>query len=104
MTARAAIVPPAWPALLNDAMAASYMTMAQSTFRAVAARNGVMPVELGVACTRWRRADLDHLIERLPLRDEQAVKPGADEPALKTVDELAGEALDRVRSRARRGR
>jgi hypothetical protein len=85
---------PHWPAVLDTALAASYLALSESSFRIVAARAGVQPVELGLSVTRWRRADLDALIDRLPHRGEATTgSPESDQ------DEAAA-ALERVRRRA----
>ena len=79
---------------MDTALAASYLALSESSFRVVAARAGVQPVDLGLAVTRWRRTDLDGLVDRLPHRGGAATgSPESDQ------DEAVA-ALERVRRRA----
>lgn len=67
MAAAAAL--PDWPTLMDEATAAAYLGMSGDTFRGFMARKGVRPVDLGgPRLTRWRRADLDRLVDSLPAR------------------------------------
>jgi hypothetical protein len=84
---------PNWPALMDARLSAAYCDMAESTFRALAALRGVRPVDLGLSVTRWRKRDLDALIDSLPTRGE----PDAPPPAL--TQDPAAEALERARKR-----
>jgi hypothetical protein len=85
---------PNWPAAMETELAASYVGLGETSFRGWAARNGVMPIDLGVAVIRWRKRDLDAAIEASPL------KPGEGS----TIDLEAAQAaaLARVAKRARR--
>lgn len=66
---RAAASPlPYWPSVMDTARAASYFELSEGSFRQLAARNHILPVELGMSVVRWRKQDLDDLIDRLPLR------------------------------------
>lgn len=87
---------PAWPALLTTELACAYTTLSASSFRAFAKLNRLEPRECaGLAVTRWRRADLDALIDSLPARG--AEMPADAPPETAPVDL----ALQRVRRRAR---
>lgn len=103
MTARPAD-PPAWPAMMDLPLALAYTTLKEGAFRAVMARAGVQPVDLGLSILRWRRADLDGAIDRLPLKPTKS-RPDATEdsppPAVHLVDPAA-EGLERIRRRAGR--
>ena len=93
---------PDWPALMNADMAGAYFGVSASSFEVLAARRGVRPVQLDVRCKRWRRRDLDALIESLPV--VQAVggdAPPAAAPA-HVVDLDDDAALARVESFGRR--
>lgn len=87
---------PAWPALLTTELACAYTTLSESSFRAFVKLNHVEPRECaGLAVTRWRRADLDALIDSLPARGAEMTPdaPPAADPA--------NIALERARRRAR---
>jgi hypothetical protein len=78
---------------MDTEMAASYVGLCPATFQLVAARSSVAAVDLGVRATRWRKADLDRLVDRLPARgDPKDTAPVVD---------LAEQALERVRRRAK---
>ena len=94
--ARTADILPNWPKLMDTQMAASYLALGVSSFRAVAARAGITPVDLGLSVTRWRREDLDGLVEKLPPRGDDCPITDAAE-----ID-LAKAALERVRIRQRK--
>lgn len=84
---------PNWPALMDTEMAASYVGLCPATFQLVAARYNVAAVDLGVRATRWRKADLDRLVDRLPARgDPKDTAPVVD---------LAQAALEKAERRAR---
>lgn len=71
---RAADMPlPNWPAAMDTGMAAAYVGLSEASFRALACREQVFPIDMGLSVTRWRKRDLDGLIDRLPLRGQ----PGA---------------------------
>ena len=90
------VVMPAWPALLTTELACAYTTLSEASFRAVAKLKGLEPRDVaGLAVTRWRRADLDALIDSLPARGAQM--PADAPPAADPVDL----ALQRVKRRAR---
>lgn len=94
---------PDWPALMSAAVAGAYLGMSASSFEVLAARRGLRRVKLDVRCTRWRRRDVDALIEGLPFvqADEREAEPAAEPDAFN--DEEAA-ALARVASYGRRSR
>lgn len=57
---------PNWPVLLTTEMASRYLSLDENSFNLVVHRGGVRPVDLGLAMTRWRRTELDRLINALP--------------------------------------
>ena len=75
-------------------MAAKYLALGEASFRALAVRAGVAPVEMGLAVTRWRRRDLDSLVEKLPARG--TVPVADDSPEI----DPAQAALERIARRA----
>lgn len=56
-----------WPALMDEGTAAAYLALGRASLRRLLAREGVAPVRLGLRLRRWRRSDLDQLLERLPV-------------------------------------
>lgn len=84
---------PDWPALMDERMAAAYCSICPVTFQALASRYGVAPVDMGARVTRWRKRDLDGLVDRLPARgDPRDTAPVVD---------MAQAALENARRRAR---
>jgi hypothetical protein len=100
---------PAWPALLTTELACAYSQLSDHSFRWLAHQHGLKPVECaGLAVTRWRRTDLDRLIDSLPAKGDQ-MRPGeaesgagATQPSLST--DPAADALARAARRASRAR
>ena len=95
---------PDWPALMSAAVAGAYLGVSEKSFQVIAARRGVRPVKLDVSCTRWRRRDLDGLIEGLSFVQAGS---GPAEPAAAPVapDDQEAASLARVRAYGgRRGR
>lgn len=84
---------PDWPALMSVELAAAYVGLSPDSFQALAARKGLRAVDLGLRALRWRRRDLDALIDRLPVRGERAPLPAPD---------LADQALQLVARRVGR--
>ena len=76
--------------------ACAYLSLSPKSFRWVAARQGVRPVDLGMAVTRWRKADLDALLDNLAARGAELAPE-----ALSALDP-ADLALERAARRARR--
>lgn len=92
---------PNWPALMDPEMAAAYCTLKEDAFKALAAKYGVSPRDLGgIRGVRYRRGDLDQLIDKLPARGEASPEP-ANQASIHDAHDTGG-ALARVRSRARR--
>jgi hypothetical protein len=87
----------AWPALLTTELACAYVCLSVASFRFLAAKLDVSPVECGgLAVTRWRKTDLDRLIDSLPARGAEMTV----EPANST--DPAAAALQKVLRRAKR--
>lgn len=87
----------AWPALLTTELACAYTQLSERSFRLFAAKYGVSPTDCGgLAVTRWRRSDLDRLIDSLPAKGEQSPH---DEPA--GGRDPAELALEKAKRRAR---
>jgi len=57
-----------WPALMDLQTAADYLALAPGSLVGLLRREGIFPVELGARLRRWRRSDLDIVVERLPHR------------------------------------
>lgn len=87
----------AWPALLTTELACAYVCLSEASFRFLARKSDVEPVECGgLAVTRWRKTDLDRLIDSLPSRGaEMSIEPA------NTTDPAAA-ALQKVLRRAKR--
>lgn len=74
-----AAIPAAWPALLTTELACAYVQLSEASFRFLAHARGVKPADVaGLAVTRWRKADLDRMIDSLA---EQGAEMAAQEPA-----------------------
>lgn len=90
----------AWPALLTTELACAYTSLGEQSFRLLARKSGVEPVDCGgLAVTRWRRGDLDRLIDSLPTKGAPIAPngpPPANDPA-----SAAAAALERARRRRR---
>ncbi|PZR37215.1 hypothetical protein [Caulobacter segnis] len=86
---------PHWPAMMDLELACAYTQLGETQFKALSARYNVAPRDLGgIRGVRWRRSDLDRLIDSLPARGEPSDQDAA-------VDQ-AQAALQRVRKRAAR--
>lgn len=102
MTPRLASTLPDWPALMSIDVACDYLDLSATSFRFMARMAGVRPVDChGLALARWRRADLDRMIDSLcprggpspPATEAEAQDDSPpDDPAM-----LAARALERVR-------
>lgn len=87
---------PAWPALLTTDLACAYLSLGEVSLKYLAKRAGVTPVDCaGLALVRWRRGDLDRLIDSLGARGSE-ILPDAAPPV-----DLAQAALARAQRRAR---
>jgi hypothetical protein len=84
---------------MDNRLACAYLSIGENSLRTLTALRGVKPVDMGLDMKRWRRRDLDRLVDSLP-------EKGADaEPGAKPVANAAQDALSRVRAgAARRGR
>lgn len=92
-----AVPMPGWPALMPIDLACAYCQMGADSFRLVTRRHGIEPVDTGLAMTRWRRLDLDRLIDSLPARGaEMSADDHANDPPAAAEDA----ALARVMRRA----
>jgi hypothetical protein len=85
---------PAWPLLMDAATGALYLEVSPESFLAIVRRAGLRPVDLGVGVVRWRRPEIDQLIQGLPVRG------GQGSPALEPIDFDA--ALQRAAKRPSR--
>lgn len=91
---------PNWPALLDEALAAAYLDVSEGTFRLICAKAGLKPVDAyGIRVTRFRKTDLDALVDRLPARGATS-DPEAPGAAAGVVDEDA--VLARINARGQR--
>jgi len=55
-----------WPALMDLQTAGDYLGLSAGALIGLLKRENVSPVALGGRARRWRRRDLDDLVERLP--------------------------------------
>lgn len=86
---------PNWPAMMDLELACAYTQLGETQFRALSARYNIAPRDLGeIRGVRWRRGDLDRLIDMLPARGEPSGAVAVPDPAQV--------ALERVRKRASR--
>ncbi|MFC3077852.1 hypothetical protein ACFODL_07100 [Phenylobacterium terrae] len=84
-----------WPALMDLATAGDYLALSPGSLINLLRRENVSPVDVGSRHRRWRRRDLDALVERLPAAWDQ----GEDGP-----DAAVDTALAAVERRARERR
>lgn len=87
---------PHWPALMDAETAGAYLGLCASSFRILAAQKGVKAVDIGLRAVRYRKADIDRMVDSLPLRDA-----GSTAPEAPYID-LAAQALANVRRSAGR--
>lgn len=86
---------PDWPALMDLELACAYTSLGQGQFKALTAKYEIAARDLGrLQGLRWRKADLDRLIDMLPARGEPSVEVASQDPAQA--------ALERVQRRANR--
>ncbi|GEM_PF-2561606 len=96
---------PNWPGLMNTEMASAYVSLSESAFQGLAARRGVQPVDMGpMRGVRWKRGDLDRLIDNLPLRLDSSRSLASGGACTASDAETAESALSRVMARNTRGR
>lgn len=84
-----------WPALMDLTTAGDYLALAPSSLLSLLKREHVSPVDLGLKARRWRRRDLDDLVERLPMSWVQ------EERGDREVRQQSEAALAAVERRAR---
>lgn len=95
------MVLPDWPVLMGVDLACAYTQLGEDSFRFLARKRGVKPVDCeGLGVTRWRRADLDRLVDSLPHRGAEmaATAPSANDA---DDDSAAQRALEKARRRIR---
>ena len=94
---------PNWPAMMTTEMAAAYVSMSRTGFQALATVNGVRPVDLGrLRGLRWKKGDIDRLVDSLPAREEPSRVSGAVVASTAVDARLAQKALSRIGSRGGR--
>jgi excisionase family DNA binding protein len=71
------IVISAWPALLSDEAARSYLSVETAVFDNLIGKHRLQPVEVEPGLVRWRRSDLDRVVKSLPEVDPQSINIGA---------------------------
>lgn len=100
MTApRPSLTVTAWPALMDEDLACAYLCVSRDTFRVMCGHAGVRPVDpFGLRMARWRKADLDAMVDSLPLRGASSGEPAA----APTAPSAAEAALERAMRRNRR--
>lgn len=88
-THQPALLPDGWPALMSAALAARYLSMDELSFQRFTQRAKLTAVDLGEPLLRWRRADLDQAIKRLPT----LMQP---QPSLPPTLQLDKQAIDAI--------
>jgi hypothetical protein len=97
-SARPIVTLPGWPAMMDDALACAYTSLSTESFRAVMAMKKIAPVDMGLRVVRWKKSDLDRVIDSLPLRGSD---PPVDQGGVPVID-LGAEAIARAREMRRR--
>jgi len=94
---------PNWPALMDTATACAYLSMSDVSLRHLAKRRGIAPVDFGgLHLLRWRKQDLDALVDGLAQRVDTARGAGGSIQPSAPVHDLAAAALEKSRRRGRR--
>lgn len=93
---------PDWPALMSIEIACDYLDLSATSFRFLTRMAGVRPVDChGLALARWRRADLDRMVDSLPPRGGPSAAPDSATPHNDAPEAdltmQAAQALERVR-------
>jgi hypothetical protein len=96
-----------WPALMDLTTAGDYLALAPGSLLGLLRREHVSPVDLGLKVRRWRRRDLDDLVERLPMTWVQDARGNREsrqqtEAALAAVEQRARMAQRRTSKRSPR--
>lgn len=98
-------MPKDWPALMDLATAGDYLGLPPGSLMSLLRSWNVSPVDLGTRARRWRRRDLDSLLERLPLawtQEEDEADAAAVDAAVAAVDSrAAGRRQDHSARRSR---
>lgn len=98
----------AWPGLMTTELACAYTSWSEESFLYLAARSGVRPVECAdLRGTRWRRVDLDRMIDSLPEKGAPKPQEAAGEGPATTppaTHDPAAVALEKAAQRGRKGR
>lgn len=63
---RQALIIDGWPALMSLELALRYLSADEPTFHRLVWEHGLESVELSPEVLRWKKADLDRLIKRMP--------------------------------------
>jgi predicted DNA-binding transcriptional regulator AlpA len=100
MHARARVDMPAWPALLDEELGAAYLSVGRATFQGFVASQKIKPVDMGFQVVRWRRADIDRVIDSLTARGAKVTDQEPVNDASPVADPQS--ALERAARRARR--
>jgi hypothetical protein len=91
---------PDWPATMSIETACDYLDLSESSFRYVTKMAGVRQVDyFGLGVARWRRKDLDGMVDRLPARGECSL-PNEPPALTESPNALADAALETVRRSA----
>jgi|GEM_PF-3469132 len=56
-----------WPTLMSLELASRYLSIDEETFRNLAGKQGVHPVDIEGSRPRWRKQDIDRLVRQLPI-------------------------------------
>lgn len=83
----------AWPSLLDDDLVAEYCSMSKDSFLVLAHHYKLRPVELPLRLLRWRTADVQAMLDRLPLRGQPDAPSAAPlpDPAAMALKLVAGQ-------------
>lgn len=88
-------LPAAWPALMPLEMASRYLSLDENSFRLVTARAQVGTIDLGLNLERWRKRDLDRLLNNAPIKiTERPSKEPPPQPVL--TQELLVQLIQKV--------
>lgn len=70
-----------WPTLMDLETAGDYLGLSAGSLISLLRRENVSPVDVGGRVRRWRRQDLDELVERLPACWPREAEEGRGEGA-----------------------
>lgn len=96
----------AWPALLTTDLACAYTQLSEQSFRWLATQRGLKPADCaGLAVTRWRRSDIDRMIDSLPERGAEITpQEPAQDPSATTLAPAPDPFAAALAKAAQRGR